>query len=104
MGWGRWLLFGDLGQQLDLAEQKAELDRLKQELLSKQDSSGPMEQRFQQLQRDNDELKLYLAATLRLMAAKGLATADEIKAMVAAVDREDGPEDKRFSGELAPKS
>jgi len=54
------------------------------------------------LQRENDELKLYLAAVLRLLVAKKLATASEIKAVVAAVDREDGVEDKRFTGGMLP--
>jgi hypothetical protein len=51
------------------------------------------------LQRESDELKLYLAAVMRLMVAKK-ATADEIKAVVAAVDREDGVADNRFTGAM----
>ena len=34
MGWGRWLLLGDLGQQMDLADHQAEIDNLKEELRS----------------------------------------------------------------------
>jgi hypothetical protein len=104
MGWGRWLLLGDLGQQMDLADQRAAMDGLRRQLRSKQAAAASAEQRLEELRRDNDELKLYLAATLRLLTAKGLATADEIKALVAAVDREDGAEDKQFSGEIAPRA
>jgi hypothetical protein len=61
-----------------------------------------VEQRLETLQRENDELKLYLAAVIRLMLAKKVATTDEIKALVAAVDREDGMEDKKFTGPMLP--
>ena len=32
MGWGRYLLLGDLGQQLDLADQAEEIQRLKRQV------------------------------------------------------------------------
>ena len=98
------MLLGDLGQQMDLADHQAKMDSLRQQLRARQAASASTEQRLEELQRDNDELKLYLAATLRLLTAKRLATPDEIKAMVAAVDREDGTEDKRYSGPIAPNS
>jgi hypothetical protein len=49
-------------------------------------------------------LKLYLAAVLRLLVAKKVATADEIKAVVAAIDREDGVADNRFTGRMLPEA
>jgi siderophore synthetase component len=102
MGWGRYLLLGDLGQQMDLADHEAEIGRLKEQLRSKQAVPSSVEQRLETLQRENDELKLYLAAVIRLMVAKKLATTDEITALVAAVDREDGLEDKKYTGAMLP--
>jgi hypothetical protein len=102
MGWGRWLLLGDFRQQMALADHEAEIEKLKEQLRSKQTLPSSVEQRLETLQRENDELKLYLAAVLRLLVAKKLATESEIKAVVAAVDREDGVEDKKFTGVLLP--
>jgi hypothetical protein len=102
MGWGRWLLLGDLGQQMDLADHEAEIEDLKRQLRSKQTIPSSVEQRLETLQRESDELKLCLAAVIRLMVAKKLATTDEIRTLVAAVDREDGVEDKKYSGPILP--
>jgi proline dehydrogenase len=104
MGWGRYLLLGDFGQQMDLADHEAEIENLKRELRSKQRASATIEQRLDTLQRESDELKLYLAAVMRLLVAKRLATANEIKAVVAAVDREDGVADNRFTGTMLPEA
>jgi hypothetical protein len=102
MGWGRWLLLGDLGQQMDLADHEAEIENLKKQLQSKPTLPSSVEQRLETLQRENDELKLYLAAVLRLLVAKRLATVDEIKTVVAAVDREDGVADNKLTGAMLP--
>jgi len=104
MGWGRYFLLGDFGQQLDLADHEAEIENLKRELRSRPMASSTVEQRLDMLQRESDELKLYLAAVLRLLVAKKVATADEIKAVVAAIDREDGVADNRFTGRMLPEA
>jgi hypothetical protein len=102
MGWGRYLLLGDLGQQMDLADHETEIENLKVQLRSKQVASSSVEERLETLQRESDELKLYLATIIRLLVAKKLATVDEIKTVVAAVDREDGVEDEKFTGAMLP--
>jgi hypothetical protein len=104
MGWGRWLFLGDLGQQLDLADQQAEIDRLKNELQTRQALPSSVEQRLESLQRDNDELKLYLAALVRLLLTKQLATVEEIRTLVTKIDQEDGREDKKHRGPVIPKA
>src|SRR6266404_5254989 len=104
MGWGRWLLLGDLGQQMDLADQQAEIERLRQAVQSRPVPPPSSNEKFQAIQRENDELKLYLTAIIRLLVAKKVATVDEIKALVAAVDREDGAEDKIFKGPIVPET
>ncbi len=104
MGWGRWLLLGDLGQQLDLSNQRADLERMQRELLIRRVGSKSADKRLDELQRDSDQLKLTVAALVRLLVAKGLATTEEIRALVDAIDREDGNEDERHSGPILPKS
>ncbi|MCI0638413.1 MAG: hypothetical protein L0Y70_05020 [Gemmataceae bacterium] len=102
MGWLRWLFLGDLGQQLDLSDQRDEIASLRQRLNSMPDAGGPDEKRMETLQRENDELKLYLAAVLRLLISKGVATVDEVRALVSALDSEDGEQDKKYGGGMMP--
>jgi len=99
MGWGRWLLLGELGRHL---EQQEDIEHVERQLRWRRQASSSMEKRLKRLQRENDELKLYLASALRLLVAKGVVTPEELRAMVAAVDREDGADDGRYGGSLAP--
>lgn len=96
MGWGRYFLLGDLGQQFDLAEQKEELDALRDELRRNRMSPGNTDD-VGKLRAENDELRLYLAAVVRLLLSKGVVTREELKNIVAMVDAEDGRSDGRSS-------
>jgi hypothetical protein len=87
---------------MDLADQAAEIESLKEQLRSKRPVTATVERRLEALQRENDELKLYLAAVIRLLMAKKIATTEEIKTMVAAVDRQDGVEDQKYTGPMMP--
>jgi hypothetical protein len=58
MGWGRYFLLGDLGQQMDLADHEAEIENLKRELRSRPEVPVTVEQRLDAIQREADELKL----------------------------------------------
>lgn len=49
---------------------------------------------------EGDEIKLYLAAIIRLLIKKGVITTDEIKAVVASLDELDGKRDNRLDGDL----
>ena len=99
MGWGRYLLLGDLGQQLDLSDQKREMDTLRDELRRNRMSSDNTND-IGQLRAENDELRLYLAAVVRLLTSKGVVTREELKNIVAVVDAEDGRGDGRFTGPM----
>jgi hypothetical protein len=101
MGWGRFLLLGNLGQQLDIVDQKAEIENLRDELhRSRVSSPGPAAD-VARLQAENDELRLYLAAIVRLLTAKGVVRPDEIKQMVDVIDTQDGARDGRYDGKIA---
>ena len=100
MGWGRYLLLGDLGQQLDLADQKAEMERMRREMQVSRGSSPQTDARVARLEAENDELRLYLAAVLRLLKNKGVVTADEIKRMVEVLDAQDGAADGKYDGPM----
>lgn len=100
MGWGRYLLMGDLGQQLDLSDQKAEIDRLRREIRDSRSAAPDPGRQLQELQADNEELRLYLAAVVRILVSRGVVTADEIRQIVEAIDAQDGCVDGKYSGEI----
>lgn len=104
MGWGRYFLLGDFGQQLDLSDQRQEIEQLRGELAARRMESPAAATDPAALQRENDELKLYLAAIFRLLAAKGVATPQEIRALVSSIDAEDGAGDGRFRGRILPEA
>ena len=96
MGWGRMLLLGDWGQQMDLEEQRAEIADLKHRI-----GEGLGDRGIDALRADNDELRLYVAVLVRMLVAKNVVTREELEALVAAVDGEDGVADGRHSGPVA---
>lgn len=103
MGWLRYFFLGDFGQQLDLHEHEAEIAKLKKQLDTQK---GPVATKdaLTALRRENDELKLYVVAVLRLLIAKKVATVEEIRALVDIIDREDGDVDGRYEGEMLPET
>ena len=52
------------------------------------------------LQAENDEMKLYLAAVVRMMVHKNFCTIDEIKQIVHALDVADGAADGKMQGSI----
>jgi hypothetical protein len=100
MGWGRYFLLGDLGQQLDLSDQREEIDQLRQELRRSRSAGSGSTDAMKRLQAENDELRLYLAAVIRILVSKRVVTQSEIAQIVEMIDAEDGTVDGRFTGNL----
>jgi hypothetical protein len=101
MGWGRTLLLGDIGNRLDIADTERDIKRLKRRLSKTARKDMSQDQQIAQLVAENTEIKLYLASLIRLMTAKGSISADELDAMVATVDAEDGAVDGSYDGKIA---
>jgi multidrug resistance efflux pump len=99
MGWGRFLLLGNLGQQLDLSDQQREMDDLRDELSRMRRSEGNATT-IAELRAENDELRLYLTALMRLLATKGVVTREELEQIVVAIDAEDGEIDGGHRGPM----
>lgn len=101
MGWGRMLLLGNLGQQLDIEEQRQEIQELRSRVRS--ESRGAVrsiELRLDTLERQTDEIRLYLAVIVRYLAAKGQIDLREFEKLIDEVDAADGTADGRYKGPL----
>ena len=98
MGWGRFLF--EVSQQLDLANQKNQINDLRKELSRNRAAPGGPAADLASLQAENDELRLYLAAVVRLLISKGVVSREEMKQVVDAVDAEDGVRDGKYKGKV----
>ncbi|HEY9171601.1 MAG TPA: hypothetical protein VI136_04880 [Verrucomicrobiae bacterium] len=87
MGWGRMLLLGNVGQQLDIGDLSKEIATMQSAFASNVDVDHEQGKAIQQLQAENRELKRYLATLIRLLVAKGVVKPEEVETTVQAVER-----------------
>lgn len=101
MGWGRMLFLGNWGQQMDIEDQRREIETLREQMLhagaGNRDTTD-LKSRVLQLERENDELRLYMASLVRYLGHKGVLQPEEFRSLVEAVDTEDGRADGRHKG------
>lgn len=101
MGWGRMLLLGNWGQQMDIEDQKQEIEELRQRLESGAGvRDATVKSRIVQLEKENGELRLYLAALIKYLGHKGALRQDEFRRLVDAIDTEDGSADGGYKGRI----
>ena len=86
MGWGRMLFLGNIGQQLDLDDVGAEIQRIKDTFAQVSEVDHAQGNELLRLRHENDELRLYLATLMRLLVQKGVLTTQETASMAAAID------------------
>ncbi len=86
MGWGRYFLMGDIGQQLDLQDRQREVDQLRGQMNAQWSRDRSQDEQIQTLRYENQELKLYVASLVKLLRAKGIVTEQEIADIVTLVD------------------
>jgi hypothetical protein len=88
MGWGRMLLLGNVGQQLDLDDLNGEIAGMQSAFLENQQVDLQQAQSLALLRRENQELKLYLATLMRLLVSKGVLKPEEVETTVRAIETE----------------
>jgi hypothetical protein len=86
MGWGRTLLLGNIGAQLNIDDVEADVDQVKQHLEMQRDADASQDEAIAQLQQDNHELKIYMATLLRLLVSKNVLTNEELNKFVDLLD------------------
>ena len=100
MGWGRTFLLGDIGNRLDISDCEADVRVLKESLMQIHHEGQTVDSELMAVQRENDHLKLYLAAITRLLIRKGVLDKAEIEKMVDIIDAEDGAMDEKIRGDM----
>jgi hypothetical protein len=102
MGWGRMLLLGNIGQQLDIQDTERALAQMAHQLRETGQFDREVARRLDHLAAENAEMKLYLAAIVRLLASKNVVSSAELREIVDAIDRSDGSADGRLTGRIPP--
>jgi len=101
MGWGRMLLLGIWGQQMDIEDQRREIEDLRQHLESgARAGDTTLKTRVAQLEKENGELRLYLASVIKYLGHQGVLRQDEFRKLVEAIDSEDGSNDGSYRGKI----
>lgn len=93
MGWLRYLFLGDLGQQLDISDQRDEIASLKYQM-SQQQPSGSSSTH---LQSEIDHLQLTVSALAKVLINKRILSDSELNDMIQKIDAADGSVDGRMS-------
>lgn len=88
MGWGRMLLLGNVGQQLDIGDLNGEIAGMRNAVAGNEEVDRQQEQSIESLRKENKEMKLYLATLVRLLVSKGVLKAEEIETTVRAIEPE----------------
>ncbi len=86
MGWGRMMLMGNVGQQLDIQDLENAIREMQSAFSQTQNLDRSQERSIEELQRENHELKLYLATLVKLLVAKGVIRQEEVDAAVQAIE------------------
>jgi len=100
MGWGRTLFLGDIGNRLDIADTERDIARLRQDLAGSSRANLSQDEQIRTLIAENAQLKLYLAALVRLLVRNNTIARSELETVIAAVDAEDGSADGQFTGKV----
>lgn len=87
MGWGRMLLLGNIGQQMDIDEVKDYLNRAIEEINKGERVDADQNREIERLRAANRELQLYVLALVQLLAQKQVLTEAELSSMVSAVEQ-----------------
>ncbi len=87
MGWGRMMLLGNVGQQLDIEDLGKTVEDMRAAYAQTRNLDQEQGKSIEELRNENHELKLYLATLLRLLVAKGVLRQEEVDATVQAIEK-----------------
>ncbi len=93
MGWGRMMLLGNVGQQLDIQDLENAIGQMQADVARTQNLDRTQEQSIDELTGEVHELKMYLATLMKLLVAKGVIRQEEVDVAVQAVEKTGNPSD-----------
>lgn len=86
MGWGRTLLLGDIGNRLDIEDTERDISILMDQLNGSFEKNMSQDRKIAELISENAQLKLYLAALIRLLKSNKVITEAELVSMIDSID------------------
>ena len=107
MGWMKYLVLGDLGQQMDIEDQKREISRIKGQNVRRRISEGKNADRHKklaakvkELEMELDEMKLYMVSLINLLAESNSLDKDRFNEIIKEIDMLDGKKDGRLRTDM----
>jgi nitrogen fixation/metabolism regulation signal transduction histidine kinase len=100
MGWARALILGDVGNRLDIQDCEEDIRILKTSLMEMHTDTQSQDEELLKLRRESDQLKLYLAAIIRLLTARNVLTVEQLRKMVDIIASEDGAMDGKIREDI----
>lgn len=86
MGWARTLLLGDIGNRLDIGDAERNIAEIRTKLRGQRELDVKQDEAIIQLQRENEELELCVAALVKTLERKGVLSAGEVSKLVEMVE------------------
>jgi hypothetical protein len=97
MGWMRTIMLGEIGNRLDLNDVEDDIRRMR---TRQRQNLEAVKQQVQALEAETDQLRLCIAALVRLLDQRQVIPRADLTAMIDRIDREDGKPDGRTGGPL----
>lgn len=86
MGWGRTLLLGDVGTQMNVVDLENQINALHNYLNKNREFEASQVDTINRLVADNHKLKLCIGTLARVLLARNLITADELGNVADMID------------------
>ena len=90
MGWARTLLLGDIGNRLDIEDTERDIGKIRTELSRQRELDSKQEEALAQLQKENEELELCVAALVKTLEGKGVLSGREVTKLVEMIESDPG--------------
>lgn len=93
MGWARTLLLGHIGNHLDIEDVEEEMEEIEEELEDVREELAKVRnleenqaKAIQQLQKENAQLELCIAALVKALQKRGIVSEGEVKNLVNIIE------------------
>ena len=100
MGWGRILLQSEAADQSEINEIERDIRYIQHDIRTTFRKDMSQDQAIKALIDQNAEIKLYLAALIRLLLANSTISKAELATIIESVDASDGKADGKYDGEI----